>query len=47
MLLYQLSLATFLSGLESGGQGLTGTFVGDEYIVRLAAKGWEYDPYRP
>lgn len=47
MLLYQLSLAAFLSGLESGGQGLTGTFVGDEYIARLAAKGWEYDPYRP
>ena len=47
MLLYQLSLAAFLSGLESGGQGLTGTFVGDEFISRLAAKGWEFEPYKP
>lgn len=47
MVLYQFTLAAFLSGLESGGQDLTGTFVQDEYITRLAAKGWEFEPYRP
>lgn len=47
MVLYHLALAAFLSGLESGGQDLTGTFLNDEFISRLAAKGWEFEPYRP
>ena len=47
MALYHLALAAFLSGLESGGQALTATFVTDELIARLAAKGWEFEPYRP
>ena len=48
MILYQFAIASFLSGLESGGTSdLLATFMNDEFIARLAAKGWEFSPYKP